>query len=477
MPGLFSRYGAMGNPLFDLLAAGQIGSNVAQSNLAAAKMASQPDPTSMAFANRAYQTGEMAPQVPRQPGLFSNLGVKLGILSPEVAARSKDVMFMQEALAGERKEQLEDLKTITGLRTALGPTGFGQMEGTPSMRGISMFATGKGAAGTGGTPELDLTGLTPREQQTAGLERYRQSEEKIAQERIDLATRQLDLANRRETRLASVPKLGTPEYEAAIGRATVARTQAAEETKDNLYNNSWLQWDRINKGQLAYYDKKKLSLVDRSVVRTPGAASNDPAHYKLVNQKGQDIINKIRDQTHRADEIINDVAVIFPDTRHSTGVRKGWEIEKSALRNHFTSERYNKDVVDFNQMQADVLQYIRELQQRYPTAIELKTIGKGSFPDMYRDGRAEAINKMKKIKEDLRIAADVTTDQENTAEQQDAMKALYNTNTYGYEEPITPTSEAEPPPPTVPEGMGPPPAEFTSPGETPSDVMPEGGTP
>lgn len=460
MPGLFSRYGLFGNPLVDLLGAASIASAAQQGALQRQQREMLPDPTSQRFANYAAMQGQMADSIPRAPSFFGNIGQALGILGPNISPRGKDIAAEIEAIDKERAIKLADLKDEVGLRKTLGAENYATLAGTPAMQDITKAATGRGLFGIGGTKELDLRGLTPEEAKTAGLERYRESEEAVANKRIALTQQEIDLTARRLALLEKKPQLGTREYNVAIAQAAAARTAAEETTKTTLYNNDWNQWDRVNKGQLQYYDKQKLRPVDRTIVKTPLMASNDPIHYKQVNAKGAVIMDKLNNQIDRANQMINDVAVIFPDTRNMNRADKALAITKWALANH-TVDRYNKNVREFGELREEIIGYIKELQQRYPTTIELKTIGEGSFPSMWGDGREDAIGKMRRLISSLRNGADAATDEENKLEMNNAAAADYNTRTYGYESPETgaePTIDM----PKIPEGMSPPPAGYST---------------
>lgn len=407
MPGLFSRYGALGNPLFPLLAAGQVGSDVAQSNLAAMKTASMPDPQSMIFANQAYQTGQLVDQAPRAPGLFSNLGVKIGLLSPNVTQRPKDVTFELEALDNRRKQQQETLSKEVDWWTKVGSKNFEKLQQEPSMRQMTMFATG-------GDPTIPVEGPTVREQAIQAVEGQREFTRKADLMRLQLATNEQQLRLNIFARKSQEPIPGTQEWYDMIGRRTDVITHEHEKTLNELENNDWTEWHRRHPAW-ELHNADTGAYIPDTKYKTPGEAIGDAANVKVLKnpmaiKQANTTAALIDTLTTMKSDILKHVLV---DGTGKSNLTTGAETTLNALLMKVNwLNQYKKE---FNAANDAALTFAGNIATNHGMTKEVASILHGELPTL-TDNVDIASKKIDKVIKDIKIAGGFAVDKIGNAD-------------------------------------------------------------
>lgn len=447
MPGLFSRYGALGNPIVDLLGAASIANAARQGSEAAQARALQPDVQSLMFANAAYQQGQLLDQAPRAPGLFSNLGVKLGMLSPTVAPRAKDVQEELKVLADRRKQQQDTISKEVDWATKVGYKNFQNMEAMPAVQQMSMFATG-------GEPTIGITGPTVREEAINAVNAQRDFTRRADLLRLGLAVDELQLRNAAFERKKLEPIPFSPEWLRGEAARTTEVTAARERELSREDSADWGFFHRHHPNQ-SFVDSD-FNTIDESKV-TPGQAMNDHVHYILMhNVQQQNMANTTRALIDTLTNLRNNVLpkVMVDTTGMSAASARAAVLGKWAEMS--TVGRFSNEMSQFNQIGSDSMAYGKLVQNRYATTREIEYIKEGNMPLLRTDNLVQGQNKLDQLIRDIRIAGGVAIDRagivdgRNTAES-DFFKAISP-------EPIpAPAAEAEPPsvvPPMPPEPSG-----------------------
>lgn len=399
MPGLFSRYGALGNPVFDILAAGHAGSNIAQSNLAQQNYAGGADPQQMQFEAAALMQGQPVFEMPRQAGPFGRLLEKWHLLDPNVKARAQDYLAMQEDLTKQRKSQLDALKGAIDLRE-----GMTEQE---------WKATTAGSAGPiiaqafgGATP--DLTGPSLSEQQAAA----KQQEQELTRQRIEIEKMNAENTRRRLEWELKKPQEGTPEYEAMKRREREVEAEGSIEGFQKAVGGSWANEDA--KLKVARFDKNTWNPIDRSKYPNPSAADADPnvVKYQLSYAPTINAARQYRKIANDAINFIGNSDVLVDRNKYG----KNDAALKAAVKvNQLKIDHWSKIAGDPVQLKAYVGQLTNLLQQLQPhVRTSLKTMEnvQAGLPFYPTDTKQDAINKLKASISDVGQGIGATSDAE-----------------------------------------------------------------
>lgn len=391
--------GLFSNPLFDVLAATTIASNLGASAKAAQAQAMQPDQQSLAFANAAYQQGNLVDQVPRPPGLFSNLGVRIGLLTPNVSPRAKDTSAELGALTDRRKEQADLLGKEIDWRVKTGWQNTENLESLPSVRQMNMFATG-------GQPFIDLSGPTPREQLSQQAIANRQLTREIELTRLHMATTEMDARMLElQRKLAEPPKYSSAWFDA--NRKAQYESSAAHEAgvTDTMMGN-WSDYDRhFPNAQFRNVDTGYM--INRSDKRwdTPAKALADKVNVvRLGTPQAIKAANDWQEQRVRLLDLYDNVLPkVFKDAAGMSALSRTGHIIWNDLWSKFAYA--NPDVVKYNSMISDSIQYGHALQGRAVNLWEAKQIQKTNFPNLRVDDLANARQKIKDMLKYSRVSA------------------------------------------------------------------------
>jgi hypothetical protein len=439
--GLFSY------PLVDLAFGADIAGNIGK-GIALQKQAElQPDETTQRFANYASATGELAPSLPRKPGLFTTIGEKVFGMSPELAPRSKDLAAEMSAIETARKEKLNEIKDISNLRKTLGWPGLQQFEKTPAFQDISQEATGRGLFGIGGTPQIDLSGATPQEQAIAAINQHRQAEELHAKHMEDLGWANNAIARDRANRLNARPIPGSEQDFAAKRGEAYNETIGHESALNVLTNTDWTEVDRKNPGG-NYYDVKSMSPVDRKG-KTPFQVASDTVHNVKMNRTQAAVMDHSKALVDQNDRLISIIARrpdLFPDTSKMTPSDRKFALWKAWGR-WLAVKNDDPDAIQLRNIGSAAIGYSKELQSRSGTMGAIKILEDASFPHVGSAGQADAIRMLRNNNATIRMNAGAATDAMGERFKQDESDADYASHTYGGDtdggpEPDTSTHDA-----------------------------------
>jgi hypothetical protein len=406
--------GLFSSPLVDTLIAADVGSNLMQSKKVADQMAIQPDEQTLRFANQANLTGNMAYELPRQPGLFSSIAEGLG-MGNTVTARPKDIQAQQAALTAKLKEQEESMGKIANWRNTLGATDTQAMLNTPVGQRLLWDATG--------TNKIDLSAPTSKEQAADSLNKYRMFQEKESAARLSLANQErIDRINMFNKSLA----FRTPQYKAEVA---AAETAARVTTAAGIKATNWDAWTDANKGW-QIINKETFKPIDRKGI-TPRDALNDTVNNRLVNPKQYDTAQQVKSTLDQIHALNNLVDTLFIDTRGmdpataATAIKANWAKNKG-------KEQYDLDRQKWDSVNATAIAYIKNLQGRYPTTTELNAVLKGgTFPDFWKNGRVVAHQKLKDLERNIRMGAGMGMDQDENEYINSSASSDYSNYMYG----------------------------------------------
>lgn len=401
------RYGASGlfsNPLFDVLALGQVGANIGRAEVERQKQALLPDETTLRFEEAASEQGHPVYQVPRQLSPIGKLFQGIGLYHPDPyeQARPKDYLAEQDILAAQRKEQLDALKAVIGIRKDFTPKGFEQFEATPKGGELSMFAFGTK------TPP-DLSAPTEREAEHATTEQYKKDREQYAREANDRANKAEARREEQWKEALKKPRFGTKEYDAAIERGARMRKRGAMEEQKALSDRDWAYWQSINKDSDVVDRQTYNSVIGSAKYKTPKEAIDDRVHNKVIHGR------KAIDQAAASSAELDDVALwapiidkLFVDTKGmSDSVGKAAIYERGMW---IWWNTQNTDVALFNDRMAAAMRYGTETQHRFPNVAAAQAILKGNIPDPWHDSKQTAMLKIQKLDADIRRATGITTE-------------------------------------------------------------------
>jgi len=390
MAGLFS------SPLADALILANIGSNLGQSVKASQASAMQPDPTSLTFANAAYQSGNLVDEVPRQANLFSNLGVKMGLLSPNVKPRPKDIAEELSAISSRHKEQLEELGKEVDLRTKLGWNDFQELESTPAMRDITMFATG-------GRPWIDLSGPTPKEQAIQEVSAQRKFQRDQANIRNRIAVDELQIKADLTAQNLRIPKFGSEAWFAAQKRTAGERRAAAEAATDDYIMGNWTAFDR-HFPNVQFRDAESGAQIDRKHFDTPAKALAD--RVNVVRVSGAQAIQLANGMQANIADLLNLRNNVLPRIFINSAGMTRTNKDGHLIMNWLKSKAFysDPDVVSLGTITSDAIAYGKQIQGRSVNSWEAKQIVKANFPNLWTDDLAMAQTKLDKVIKHLQIA-------------------------------------------------------------------------
>lgn len=381
MPGLFSQYGALGNPLFDVIAAGQAGSNLARSNLEQQRYAGGADPQQMRFEAAAEQAGFPVMSLPRDSGPFGRLLENWHLLSPDIKARAQDYLAMEDDLTKKRKGDLDALKSAIDLRE--GMTGD---EWKATMAGPA----GKTIAQAFGGVAPDLTGPSLSEQAAA----MKQQEMDLTKQRIETEKTNAELSRRRlEWELKKPPK-GSPEDIAATEAEAKAHAKGAVEGFTEEVGGSWANEDA--KLKVARFDRNTWGPIDRSKYGTPSAADSDPNVVRVPASKAPMI-----DEARSARKMINDY-ITFLGNSDVLVDEKAYGANTTALKaavlaNGFKIDHWSKvagDPVTLKAYNGNLLNALQQLQPHVRTSKFTMENVQASLPVYTTDTKQQAIKKL-----------------------------------------------------------------------------------
>lgn len=447
MPGLFSRYGALGNPIVDLLGAASIAASAKQAGLQAQKAALAPDVQSTLFANAAFQKGEMVDQAPRAPGLFNTLGVKLGMLNPTVGPRAKDISAELEALGNRRKQQEETISKEVSWLKDVGYKNFKNMEDLPAIQQMTMFATG-------GAKDLGIEGPTVREQAIDAVNAQREFTRRADMIRLGLATDELDMRHAQWARKQQEPIPGTPAYYKMESDVTAARTAAREAVLSKEDASSWGFWHRHHPQQ-SFVDSD-FNLIDESKL-TPGQAMADHVHYKLLlNAQQQNLANTAKSQI---DDLTDLRDRILPEVFVKGGGKSNATVEAEKLGNWMwekTGGRFSDSMSEFNKVGSAAMGYAKMIQGRYGTNRDVEYIREGNMPNIRTETLEQAQARVDRLIRSMKIAGGFAVDRASIV----TGKVAADTDFFKDIAPMTPPAGTEvekgsvvPPMPPEPSGI------------------------
>lgn len=459
-----AKLGLFSNPIIPALIGLKAFESFEQGQRLGQQAAMAPDPTELLFEQEALQSGQMQQTAPRPRGIFSTPLMALGLESRTLTARPKDVLGQEQVLSQQAQAQAETMKGLGALRTTLGPEGFGQYEQTPAGRRQMMFATGQGAAGAGGQM-LDWSGATPKEAQTRALERYREAEERVAIDRLQIymwASKNAEAKNRNK---ANEPPIGSDERIQWDARRARAIKKATDEAASAEYMNNWDAYSMRNK-TTQFFNVSDISPIDKSVYKTPRMAEDDRVNLiKTTNQKAADRMGDLKADLMKANDMEKLIPVLFPSMPSTMSDFERGKVSQQWKYFNQLKGRWEPANQAWGEMQMFIVKYVKDVQQHYATMNELNNV-QGTFPVMGTDSAQSAFQKMEDVKQQLRMSARATSARDNHEFQSSSAAADYLYNTYGGGAEIPPATESpETPLPTMPEGMAPAPPELTRPYE------------
>lgn len=353
----FSFGSLLKNPLVLGVLATKMTSNLAQSytevqNQQRADEAQQ----TKELSSIAGQTGKITTEVPRS-GLFGKIATQFGA-SPNVPLKPYQIAEEGAAVQAGQAAQQADVEKLIGLRKELGPEGWANyksklMEGTPYQRKLVEMAPD--------IPELP-------------------SEKKAQQEQSTSKTIYLPDGSTREI---SIPKGGTYNPETVFGKGASLKAPNKPDKSDEAIESGAAARTRGGiRGKLdssifaspnPYYDPRTGNPVTKEMSqRDARKAGMIPASPKAIQSYND--AKSVVSELDRLDEIAQRR---LPDTASLSDNMKALAIGKSWATLHAKTGILNLDneaneLVNASKLPA--IQLIHEIQQRYPSQIELKSI-------------------------------------------------------------------------------------------------------